>query len=709
MKNKPIQNFFSRCANDIGIFSDLLEVKNYGIWIADKNGTAIFANSACCKLFGITNDDFVGQYNIFEDSLLAEQGVLPIIKNAFTKGNTAKTVVSYSLPHLLNGDSVNVSSMIIEFSLTPIMNKDGTIENMIFHLNRVFDEEQLIETKEKYQLLYKNIPIPYQSLNEEGCIVDINPAWAKTLDYTKEEVAGKWFGDFLHPDNLRDFSISFADFKKKGSVNGIEFKLRHKDGHFIDALFNGSVGYKADGRFGQTYCVFQDVTVNRELQTKLELIKERYRSIVHNTSSCIVVFSVSDDCEDFIIEYLNPEAEKVEQVRKELIIGKKLTEVFPGVVDFGLFDLLKQVWESGDPAFLPSSFYKDDRISGYRESYVYKLSSGELVSVYQDLTEYKLAKKQLDESEHKFRIMADFTSDWEYWLDSEGNYNYLSPSCEKITGYSQEVFYNDPGFINKIVHPEDYEKVKCHYEGQDENDRKIHEMEFRIINKDGEDVWIGHKCIPIFGSNGEFLGRRGNNRDITKRKFAVKNLEKSEKEFRLMVENTVNGFAYHQIITDTEGNPVDYEFVMINKVFEEMTGISKEKALGKRVSEVIPDINDDVTDWIKIYGEVALTGKETRLESFSEALERWFSIKVYSPTKGYFATIFEDITDRKIAEYEEKNYKQKLEELVKERTLELEEKIDELDQAVKVFVGREIVIVRLKEEIDELKAKIDTV
>jgi PAS domain S-box-containing protein len=305
--------------------------------------------------------------------------------------------------------------------------------------------------------------------------------------------------------------------------------------------------------------------------------------------------------------------------------------------------------------------------------------------------------------------MADYTGDWEYWLDSEGKYNYLSPSCEKITGYGQDCFYDDPGFINQIVHPEDYEKVKCHYVGQSEKSRDNHEMEFRLINKNGEVVWIEHKCIPIIGENGEFMGRRGNNRDISKRKVAIKNLEKSEREFRLMVESSVHGFAYHKIITDDEGNPIDYEYILINKVFEEMTGISKNKALGKKVTEFIPNVKDDTINWINIYGKVALTGKETKLESFSETLNKWFSIKAYSPTKGYFATIFEDITDRKNSELEMEDSKNKLEDLVKERTGELEAKVSELDEAVKVFVGREIVIVRLKEEVEELKAKIDTI
>ncbi|MFB9272892.1 GAF domain-containing protein [Lutibacter litoralis] len=128
----------------------------------------------------------------------------------------------------------------------------------------------------------------------------------------------------------------------------------------------------------------------------------------------------------------------------------------------------------------------------------------------------KKATIKIKESETKFKILADNTNDWEYWLDENNKYIFISPSCKGITGYSEEYFYKKPDLFIDLVR-EDYKKeVSNHYHG--ENKRAPHHtLEFPIINKNNEEVWIEHSCIPIFDKDGKFLGRRGNNRNITDR------------------------------------------------------------------------------------------------------------------------------------------------------------------------------------------------
>ena len=117
----------------------------------------------------------------------------------------------------------------------------------------------------------------------------------------------------------------------------------------------------------------------------------------------------------------------------------------------------------------------------------------------------------------------------------------------------------------------------------------------------------------------------------------------------------LNGFSYHRIIVDKNGRPVDYVFLAINDMFEKMTGLKRERVLGKRATEVLPGIERDPADWIGIYGRVALSGEPAIFESYAESLKKWFSVSAYSPNKGYFVTIFEDITSRKEAENEIQN------------------------------------------------------
>ncbi|MEL4304819.1 ATP-binding protein [Methanococcoides sp. LMO-2] len=132
-------------------------------------------------------------------------------------------------------------------------------------------------------------------------------------------------------------------------------------------------------------------------------------------------------------------------------------------------------------------------------------------------------------------------------------------------------------------------------------------------------------------------------------------LKESEKKYRELFEHSINGFAFHKVITDENGEVIDYVFLDANRAFENLTGLKCDDILGKCVTEVLSGI--EKTPFIKKYGEVALTGKETRFQLYSEPIGRFFDISAYSPNKGYFATIFTDITETKKAEEEAHNAK----------------------------------------------------
>jgi len=123
----------------------------------------------------------------------------------------------------------------------------------------------------------------------------------------------------------------------------------------------------------------------------------------------------------------------------------------------------------------------------------------------------------LREREESFRTVADFTYHWEYWVDENGKFVYISPSCERITGYLPDDFFKNPKLIEEIVHPDDRQRVTSHIETEIEN-QKVVSIEFRIISREGLVRWIGHVCQPVKGMDGRSLGRRVSNRDITKRK-----------------------------------------------------------------------------------------------------------------------------------------------------------------------------------------------
>jgi PAS domain S-box-containing protein len=158
-------------------------------------------------------------------------------------------------------------------------------------------------------------------------------------------------------------------------------------------------------------------------------------------------------------------------------------------------------------------------------------------------------ERELKESEERFRALADFTYDWEYWLTPGGDYVYVSPSCARITGYSSDEFQGMPELLERIVHADDREVVTKHLREEPIEGSVVHPMEFRIITRKGEQRWLEHVCQPVYSSSGNYLGRRGSNRDITERRQAEEALEVQVKEKAVAAERSRLARELHDSVT----------------------------------------------------------------------------------------------------------------------------------------------------------------
>jgi len=136
---------------------------------------------------------------------------------------------------------------------------------------------------------------------------------------------------------------------------------------------------------------------------ELAASEARFRDLFEHSSSGVAVYEPADNGEDFVFKDVNKAVERIEKVRREEIIGKKVTDVFPGVAEFGLLEVMRRVARTGKSALHPASFYKDERLQGWRESSVYCLPSGEIVTVYNDLTAQKQAELEKQAMEAKLQ------------------------------------------------------------------------------------------------------------------------------------------------------------------------------------------------------------------------------------------------------------------------------------------------------------------
>ncbi len=200
-------------------------------------------------------------------------------------------------------------------------------------------------------------------------------------------------------------------------------------------------------------------------------------------------------------------------------------------------------------------------------------------------------EKRLAQHAQWYRAVADSACDWDYWLDENGFMQYVSPSCEEITGYRPEEFQRDPGLLLRVVHPEDAGRVREAFANPGADAGAI---DFRIITRRGQTRWIAHVCKPVTGPDGRHRGRRCRNRDITERKRVEAEQDHvQEKLWRMQKLESLGALAggvahdFNNLLTVILGNadvammaPEDREMVL-----ESLAEIKKAATQASNLSE----------------------------------------------------------------------------------------------------------------------------
>ncbi|MCX5975825.1 MAG: PAS domain S-box protein, partial [Coprothermobacterota bacterium] len=277
-----------------------------------------------------------------------------------------------------------------------------------------------------------------------------------------------------------------------------------------------------------------------------------------------------------------------------------------------------------------------------------------------------------------------------FTLNKDGVFLFVSPAWERHFGYPVSDVVGKS--FAPLVHPDDNAPLAEYLKrvlsaGQSETSPA-----YRVKHADGS--WRS------FIANGTtYIDAKGERRfigvghDITESKRAEEALQESEEEFRGLFENALTGVAVHQILLDKRGKAVDYIYLQANAAFETQTGLHVADVLGKRATEVFANAKE--APFIDIYGKVALTGEPVTFEQFFEPLQRHYHINVYQVGQGRFATVFQDITERKQTEgalrESEERYRSLAENspdlifIINER-----DRVDYVNQAAARLVGKQV-------------------
>jgi PAS domain S-box-containing protein/putative nucleotidyltransferase with HDIG domain len=276
-------------------------------------------------------------------------------------------------------------------------------------------EESLTHETARFHRIAETIAEIVWTCDAEGDIVAVSPSAREVFGYEPEEFLNKrrrlWWKR-IHPEDVGKVREALRGLTESGRTYALDYRFRRSDEVWITVREKGIVRREVDGKVlvdgtavelarERESAVTAYLEERERLQEALQRSEERFRLLVETMPSGVAVYEPRDGCRDFVIKDFNRAAERIDRVKREDIVNRSVLDVFPGVVELGLFDVLQRVCRTGRMEHLSDRIYKDDRITGWRENFVYRLETGEIVAIYDDVSERKTAEAALLESYQK--------------------------------------------------------------------------------------------------------------------------------------------------------------------------------------------------------------------------------------------------------------------------------------------------------------------
>ena len=353
---------------------------------------------------------------------------------------------------------------------------------------------------------------------------------------------------YYAPEHRERIQERFNACAEHGTPYDEELQVIRTDGQRLWVRTSGEAVRDKDGRIVQIQGAFQNITSRHEREQ--ELRKLAY--IADQSPAPIAVTDLQGQ-----IEYINPAFEQNSGFTRTELLGKTPARIKSGLTTDVSY---QELWNTITAGRIWRGEIQNRRKDGslyweYEVISPLKDEQGQItnfVAIKEDITAFKQKERQLsaalaevEDKQTRYRVLAEYSPDWDYWRDANGNYRYISPACETVCGYTANDFMHDPTLMERIVHPDDRVIWRQHLENVgSEKTRASHApFEFRIIRSDDTIRWIEHACRAAYSPQGRYLGQRGVNRDVTSRKAAELELEQFALKDALTGLYSRNGFA----------------------------------------------------------------------------------------------------------------------------------------------------------------------
>ncbi len=266
------------------------------------------------------------------------------------------------------------------------------------------------------------------------------------------------------------------------------------------------------------------------------LTDNTFSTLFDNDSNAIATYKAIENGNNFVFVDFNTKAEKIENLKKKKVVGKKVTEVFPNINKFGLLKVMKTVWKTGVSKNHPVSLYEDDRIVGWRENNIYKLPSGNIIAVYRDLTEETQEIRNLQKSKSSYKALINNESGAMWSIDSDYNYvvfnDFFRKQYFKTYKIKLEVGINSLDLLTDDLY--DFWKNKY------DRALKGEKFSFEFSAKVGKKFSYFQVSLNPIISNKTVTGVSCLSIDITKQKLNEISLRESEEQFKIITQSSVD-------------------------------------------------------------------------------------------------------------------------------------------------------------------------
>jgi PAS domain S-box-containing protein len=630
-------------------FKTIVQTTADGFWlVSTRSGLIVDINSAYCAMTGYSREELLNQPITLVE---AEQDQEKIDRNIQTlmRGEPLlfETQHRHKDGHLIN---VEVSARYLEA-------RGGVIVTFIRDITgRKKYEQELLAQSTSLNDAQRIAHIGSWELD----LVSNKLSWSEEIfrifeiDPAKFGASYEAFLERIHPDDRDKVNIAFTESVEQHSRYEITHRLLMADGRIKYVQERGYSFYDGQGKALRSMGTVQDVTERVQIETALKFselkAKEsdaRFRQMFENMSSGVVVYRAVDDGEDFVFEDINQSVERIEGVKREDLIGKRVTEAFPGIREMGLLETFKRVWRSGQPERYPLSFYADNKITGWRDNFAYRLASGELVVIYDDVTARKQAEVALEQSEERIAVAtkAGIIGIWDW--DVVNNHLIWDDAMYRLYGLRAEDFSGAYEAWVGAVHPEDKAQADAASQAALRGEKEYN-AEFRVIWPDGSIHYLKAAGHTQFDQNMRPIRMTGINYDLTDQKQAELKLHESNQLLNSIIDNIPNMIFLK--------GAADLRFELFNRAGEELLGYARADLIGRNDYDFFPKEEADFF----IEKDRATLAQDGIVDIPEETIKTPHGICILHTKKlairdeqgqpKYLLGISEDITERKQSE-----------------------------------------------------------